>query len=311
MASVKTYVAHINARVRGMKSDLLSSAQLDAMIDKADPSAMADTLLTSPYEVEMAEALTRYAGADAVEDAASRNLVNTFAKLRLVSRGKLQDPARIFVSRWDLAAAKSLLRRVHHGIDAHAAQDSLLPGPSMPVAVQEELANHNSMEALVRGLAAWNSKLCHCLLAALPNYQQNNDLSALEEVLDRNYFSGTVKELRETRDPHSKLLTSILRLEIDRINLRNVLMPRAGGQAPEEVTGCLLHGGSIPMSTLSEMAAASTPEPILEMLGRTRYAPLFEDGIEIRKAACRFSNAVSSWNCFAGCGAPPSSKASA
>ena len=55
--ALKSSAAYISARARGMKSNLLDTTQLDAMIDKADAVAMADTLLTSPYGVEMAESL--------------------------------------------------------------------------------------------------------------------------------------------------------------------------------------------------------------------------------------------------------------
>jgi ATP synthase A1 C subunit len=284
MASATTYAAYLSARVRGMKSGLLDRAQLDAMIDKADPDSMADSLLTSPYEVEMAESLTRYAGADAVEDAASRNLVNTFAKLRSASRGKLQEPVRLFVSRWDLIAIKSLLRQVHHGSDGQARKESLFPAPSMPVAVQEELASQNTIESLVQGLVAWNSKLCRCLIATLPDYQKDNDLRVLEEALDRNYFCGNVRKLANKRDRHSTFLRNLLRQEIDRINLRNVLTPRAEGQGPDEVTRRLLTKGNISILLLTEMASAPTPERAIELLDKTPYAALLEEGLEMIRA---------------------------
>jgi vacuolar-type H+-ATPase subunit C/Vma6 len=284
MAAAKSFSEHISARVRGMKSTLLDTAQLDAMIDKSDAAAMADTLLTSPYEVEMAESLTQYAGADAVEDAASRNLVNTFAKLRAACRGNFQEPARLFIGRWDLVAVKSLLRNVHHGITGDAGNESLLPGPSLPVAVQEDLASRNTMDALVQGLAAWNPKLCSCLLPALSDYQKDNDLRSLEEILDRNYFSGSVRKLGSKRDSNSAFLKSLLRMEIDRINLRNVLSPRTEGQGTDEVTSRLLPCGVIPMSLLTEMTSAATPEQALELLDRTPYASLLEEGIEMIRA---------------------------
>ena len=82
MSNAKTFAAYISARVRGMKSHLMESSDLDALLDSAGPDAMAEILLTSAYESEMAEAMTRYSGADAVEDGATRNLINTFSKLR-------------------------------------------------------------------------------------------------------------------------------------------------------------------------------------------------------------------------------------
>ena len=91
MANVKSHAAHVSARVRGMKSHLLDATDLDSLLDSTGPDAMAELLLTTPYESEMAEAMTRYQGADAVEDGVTRNLIHTFTKLRKMCDGELAE----------------------------------------------------------------------------------------------------------------------------------------------------------------------------------------------------------------------------
>ena len=279
----------INARVRGMKSALLSRSELEGMLDAGRIDQIGETLLKSPYEVELAEALSRYQGADAIEDAVSRNLVATFAKLRAMCRDETAQLAEIFLGRWDLIAVKALLRNRHHGVSGDAAAQSLVPGPSMPQSVQKELSAQDSMDALVRGLAAWNGALCRGLLDALPAYQETKNLRVLEEALDRAYFVRNLVRLDTFRSDDAEFLKELLRSEIDRINLRRLFEPRAPGVEGEDALREMLPRGRLSDQTLREIASAGTPERAAEVVSRTAYGDMAE-GLAVFGQTGKFSS---------------------
>ena len=268
--------AYINSRARGMKSRLLSRSEIEAMLDSGRIDQMGESLLKSDYETELAEALSRYQGTDAIEDAVSRNLVATFAKIRGMCQQDYAPLAEIFVGRWDLIAVKALLRNRHHGVDAESGARSLVPGPSMTPAIQKEMSSLDSMDALVRGLAAWNPKLCRGLVDALPGYQESKNLRVLEEALDRAYFVRNVMRLESFRSFDANLIRAMLRAEIDRINLRRWFVPRAPGAEAVEIVRELLPRGRIGEQTLREIATAGSPERAAEIVGRTPYGDLSE-----------------------------------
>lgn len=274
MGNARSFAAYINARVRAMKSDLLASSDLDALLDCASPDAMVDLLLTSPYEAEVAEAMTRYQGADAVEDGATRNLINTFTKLRSICKGDQEEQVRIFVGRWDLAGVKSLLRNRHHGLDVETGEASLLPGPSLTPALMNSLASQDSVDALVRGLVAWNSRLCGSMVEKLPEYQESRNLRVLEDALDFSYFVSNARRLESRNTNDAVFLRGLLRMEIDRINIRRLLEPRAEGADAEDVLGELLPKGTISEDILRNVAAAGGSERAVEVLGQTAYGDL-------------------------------------
>lgn len=271
-----SFAAFINARVRGMKSTLLSRNDLDAMLNGGRIDQIGDALLKSPYEPELAEALARYQGADAIEDAVTRNLVNTFGQLKAMGREETAVLAEIFISRWDLAAVKSLLRNRHHGIAPDAGTNSLVPSVSMPQAVQKELAAQDTMETLVRGLAAWNPRLCRPLLEALPAYQESKNLRALEDALDRGYFVNNLVRLGSYRSDDAKFIQELLRAEIDRINLRRLFEPRPVGVNAEDVVRELLPRGTLSDQVLREIASAPNTERAAEVVSRTAYGDMAE-----------------------------------
>jgi V/A-type H+-transporting ATPase subunit C len=268
--------AYINAYARGLKSRLLTRGEIESMLETGRLETMGETLLKSQYEVEMAEALSRYHGVDAIEDAVSRNLVNTFARLRAMCREETARLADIFISRWDLIAVKALLRNRHQGLDAQSGAASLVPGPSMPQPVQNELAGQDTMDLLVRGLAAWDPGLCGGLPEALPAYQETKDLRALEEALDRTYFARSLVRLGSSRSKDARFVQDLLRAEIDRINLRRLFEPRAPGVEPEDVLREMLPRGRLSHDTLREIASAGSPERAAEVVGRTVYGDMAE-----------------------------------
>ncbi len=280
--------AYVNARVRGMRSRLMSSRTLDSFLDKADLQAMTEALLSSPYEVEMAEALTRYEGAEAIEDATSRNLMNTISKLRRISRGPYEEWVDIFLTRWDLIAVRSLLRNRHHGLDAETGASSLAPGPAISQALMHELARQPSMEALIEGLVGWNSNLCGVLRRHLRAYEESHRLGPLEEALDRSYFMGNLKRWSSTGDKDLQFGTKLLRAEIDRINLRILFGPAAPEETAQDKLSRLLPRGLLQDEVMREMAAATSPDRAVAFLENTPYAALAE-GIEYFAQTGKFS----------------------
>ncbi|MBI2435031.1 MAG: V-type ATPase subunit [Candidatus Hydrogenedentes bacterium] len=268
---------HLNARVRGMKSSLFTSAEIEEMLQQGDLQRLIERLLDSPYRTELAEALTRYHGADAVEDAVSRNLVATFNALIRRAQGELQTLVSLFLQRWDLAAVKSLLRMRHHNLSPEQIGAGLMPGPSLTVPLLSELAAQDSMEALLTGLAGWNREMVRPLARLLPAYRDAHDLGLLEEALDRHYFVETARRLQNSEDEDLQMLRQYLRMEIDRINLRTVFGYLQGSKSGPLADERLLPQGLLPVTFLKDMAGSADVAAAMEKMASTLYESAVEE----------------------------------
>ncbi|MBX3179745.1 MAG: V-type ATPase subunit [Candidatus Hydrogenedentes bacterium] len=278
MAELDPNIVHFNARVHGMKRELFASRTVDDFLEQGDLARFTDALLDSAYRTEMAEALTRYSGADAIEEAVSRNMVSTFQLLLGRAQGEFKELVRIFLERWDLMAVKSLLRCKHHRIEGRTLAGALISGPTLTPPLLADFNELDSVESLARSLAAWNRSLCGCLLKALPDYAESNDLSVLEQALDRTYFVGQAERLKAAGDLDSQMLRGQLQAEIDRINLRTVFQHiETRGNLGESLDSLFLPQGTLPRHLLRQMASASDPAAAMELLGRTRYSSLVEE----------------------------------
>lgn len=270
-------VIHFNARVRGMRSELFSRVDIEEMLLTGDIQRMIDRLLESPYRKEMAEALTRHSGADAVEEALSRNLAETYNKLMRIAQGEFKELVALFLHRWDLMAAKSLLRARHHNLDPHSAFQSLIPGPTLTVPVLHDLAQLETMEALVNGLGGWDRTIARRLREALPEYEQTRDLGVLEDVLDRAYFVANARRLKTLEGENPRMLRDELAGEIDRMNLRMVFQTLQGHGDQATLQQRVLPEGRLNEPQLLAMAAAGDVSGALDALSGTRYSGVSED----------------------------------
>ena len=83
-------IVHFNALVHALKSQLLPNTAYEEFLTLGGADRLTESLLSSSYKKEIAEALTRAHGADAVEDAVQRNRAQQIAMLsRLDRRGRL------------------------------------------------------------------------------------------------------------------------------------------------------------------------------------------------------------------------------
>lgn len=275
MARLDPLATHLSARVRGMMSELFTHQQLDELLEKNDLDSIAQTLLESPYKTQMAEAMTERSGADAIELGVSRNLVDTYRRLLRGAQGSLRSPVRLYLMRWDLVGVKALLRNRHLGLDAEAGSDSLIPGPTLTVALMDDFAGRPTMEDLIAALVSWNPALCSALGANAENYHGEGGLQVLEDALDQSYFVSNARKLSGATDPSYQSLRRALKTEIDRINLRMILQHHQTGDGAFAYDR-LLQAGYLSASALESMAAARDAADAMEQLGGTRYADLAE-----------------------------------
>lgn len=270
------FAPYVNARIRGMKSTLLSAARISDLLENGSESIMIEVLLNSDYAKELAEALAKKKGADAIEEALSRHLVCTLRELLSLVSVAFEKLPELYLLRWDLACAKSLMRNRHLDVSESATISAVLPGPTLSVAVVEELTKLNSMESLLAALAGWCPWLCSCLPGKLNEYLESGDLTPLEDALDRRYYAQTVSELEDERDEDSAIMRRLLQMEIDRINIRILFETLTLRKPPQEILQRILRGGTLSILKLQKIAGSQSVVTATELLGSTPYKGIVE-----------------------------------
>ncbi|MDR7542675.1 MAG: V-type ATPase subunit [Armatimonadota bacterium] len=236
---------YINARVRAMRSRLLSAAQLEELLATPSLAAFQHALAATPYGDDLQQAQTRYQGVRAVDEALARNLQRTTRKILEFADGLPQVLITVLLLRWDLANLRAVARGKHAGRSPDDIAEALMPAGTLGEAVLREMVASPDMSGIVGTLEALNHPFTAAMAEALAAYGEARDLAALELRLDRAYAEvGLGRTAGLGAD--ARVLRWVLQTEIDVTNIKTALRLAAVGNLDEERRLALfIPGGSV------------------------------------------------------------------
>jgi len=263
---------YINARMRGMKSRLLSHHALDTLILQPDLDTLILELEKTPYRNDIIEAKGRYAGIPAIEHALRSNFVREFRKiLDFAKREEADHYITIFLHRWDLQNIKTILR----GKNIHVTNDEILacivPAGEMDEATLTELVRQQDVKAAIDLLATWRIPYARPLTTAFPEFAKTGDLDMLECAVDRFYYEEAL-QAASGRGSNNAIIRQVLATEIDVVNIKTVLRMVRDHVEPEEAKRFLIGGGyEFDEKNLRRLLALHTIAEVVAALAATRY----------------------------------------
>jgi V/A-type H+-transporting ATPase subunit C len=233
---------YINARVRAMRGRLLTPAQLEDLLAAASLPAFMQALSATPYAHDLQEALTRYEGVRAVDDALARNLQRTTRRILGFAGGSPHRLVTVLLLRWDLANLQAIVRGKHAGRSAAEILEAVIPAGTLSGTVLTDMAGVPSMTALAGALEAVGHPLAQVVAVGAADYARTNDPLALELVLARGYAEQVLRQARGRGD--ARLLREILTAEIDTANVKTALKLAPAGLPKERRLKFFTPGGS-------------------------------------------------------------------
>jgi V/A-type H+-transporting ATPase subunit C len=235
---------YVNARVRAMRSRLLTPAQIEDLIALPSMAAFIQALGATPYSGSLQEALVRYDGVRAVDDALARDFQRTTRRILEFADGPAQKLITIFLLRWDLANLRAIIRGKHAGRSAEEILGAILPAGTLSEVALQEMAGHPTIGALAGTLDLLGHPFAAALAEGTTGYAKTNDLLALELQLERAYVAHVLRKTAGRGD--ARVLREILRAEIDVANIKTALrLAAAGGLSEEQRQRFLIPGGRL------------------------------------------------------------------
>ncbi len=270
---------YINARVKGMCSQLLSRQFYDQVLAVSTQDVLVDSLLNSSYGPALRESLALGQGLPAVEAGLRRNLFQVFAAIRTLAPPEPRRLIEIHLRRWDITNIMTILRGKAGGTQTEDIMSSLFPAGALDEAMLAELAEEPDMVAVADALTAWGLPLAFELRRIIKEYAEPPDLVGLEAAFAREYFSWALAEVPGQDENHILIRTQI-QLQIDLMNvmtaLRTIQQELMNRQCEPIVP---IAGGQIGRSVLKKLEMCKDIDSALEILASTHLAPGVEKGI--------------------------------
>lgn len=205
-----------NARLRAMKSRLLSRQTLVELAGSGSVQGLLNALTKTAYREAVETALVQYAGWEGLAAALENDLVNTVGKARNFYAGKAAELATLVFRRYDVYNIKTILRGLRQRVPANEILNNTLPIGELQPADLATLVRLESARGAIDLLATWREPLAQPLLR-VRSAPDEADLFQMELALERWYFDTSMAVAAE----ESEALQQTLMLDAD---VNNVLI---------------------------------------------------------------------------------------
>lgn len=296
---------YLNARLRAMKTRLLSRSAFEALSRAETPTRFVAELLTTVYKPDLEWGRLRQPGIAGLEDGLRHSVVSTVRKVAAYAATNAEASALlgILVSRWDAHNIRALLRGQHINASAHEIQESLLPVGRLDESQLLELAGQPNLKAVLDLLVMWGEPYARPLLAGYPEYLKTRDLAALELRLDQFHYRYLVEATRRClpgshwlsrmfrrRRPAARpinggrslsvaLVREAVRREIDVVNIVTLLRLSREGLPPQECRPFHIPGGAVLTAQRFAGLAGRDVEALVEGLAGTPYGAVLAEAL--------------------------------
>jgi len=216
---------YINARVKVMKSQLLPQSRLEELLHTPDLDAFIQALSDTSYNPELQEALSRFHGLRAVDEALSQNFYHTTRRILSFADGDPRRLIEVVLLRYDLQNLRAIVRGRQTGRTEDEILATIYPGGLLSEAKLRELLQQPDLRAVADTLVTWMHPLGLALRGGLDAAQRSGNPLDIEIALDRAYVSYGLEVA--DGDGHSEVtLRRFLQAEVTATNVKTALKLR-------------------------------------------------------------------------------------
>src|SRR5207253_6955678 len=175
--------SYINARVKVMKSHLLPPSRVEELLASQDLEAFIQALSDTPYNMELQEALSRFRGARAVDEALAQNFYHATRRILSFADGPPRRQIEVVLLRYDLQNIRAIVRGRHTGKTEDEILATVYPGGVLSEGQLRELLQQPDLRAIADTLVTWMHPLGRALREGVDAAQRSGSLIDIELAL--------------------------------------------------------------------------------------------------------------------------------
>jgi len=268
-----------NARLRALKSRLLTARDLDSLSTAESINGLIASLIKTAYRKPVETALTRTSGLDCISEALHYDLLQALGKVGNFYEGEAGQMVAILLRRYDIHNLKSILRGLSRNVETNEIISTMIPVGELKANVLAELARSPDPRAAMDLIAMLGLPFAQPLMK-LRSEHPGAETAAMELALEDWFYQETYLYLKEARRT-SKVLLQAIQIEADLVNLMTVLR---FVHAPDErkllhewlhiddFADLLVGPGRLPFELLINAANQDTVEAAVDLFASTPYA---------------------------------------
>jgi V/A-type H+-transporting ATPase subunit C len=274
-----------NARVRAMKSHLLSRRDMEELMEARSLEDYITMLSKTSYHRSIETALVRSSYLESITHALRQDFSDCVVKIRGFYKGSEQGLLDRYLKIYDIFNLIAVLRGVSTQANPPVITDMLLPAVALPESILRELTRAENIHQIVDILASVNSIYAPPLMV-MRSKKPDGERFQLEIALLKWYYKQALEGLDPGSDVQRPLL-DILKLEADILNLITVIhivdIPESYQtilvqMGADEFADLMVEEGTLKLRQLQDAAESSDLFALYRSFSGTTYERAFEEG---------------------------------
>lgn len=272
LSSPRDY-AFLNARIRGLKSKMLTISQYEKLIQASDVDEAIRLLSTTLYWNTLSKVLAPPVDMEQVDAALKHVYVNEVRSLIKNAPLKARKLLSKYQKRVYYDNIKVILKVIHSGESIDIARKHIIALTPEENAEYERLLMTQSIPQLVDRLP--DLKLRKKLQDAIQKYEAIKSTILLETELDRYFYQheiwDTIKYLTSTDKKYAR---DFFGTRIEILNILTVIRAKLQGLEPQLIESILIPVSHKTVSIAREVLTARNLDEVISMLSATPYREL-------------------------------------
>lgn len=267
---------YANARVKAMRPELLTKAQLEEMVAVDSIAAAIELLERTIYKEDLVALSLKHRDAALVEFALGRNFGKCASKVVRIAPKGARSTVEAVLERWDVQNLKMILYAKQLGKKREDIEQFIVPVGTIKPRALIEMIEADSMEQCAKGLRG--NEYGAIISDGL---RTKKSIEEICSAMDAHYYDSIGRKVsgtgREGRD--ARVVLALMKGEIDGRNVMNVLRCKVNKVDPKVALSLMIPGGDFSEGVLRDMVATEDVEKAA-MLLRVGRGMEFKDAIE-------------------------------
>lgn len=258
-------------RLQSISINFLKPDFLENLLKANDVSEMIKLLESTWYGQEIKKAASVYQGPALLEVVLNRHLVEINKIILEAAPFNGKNAVRAYLSKWDLYNIELILSSKMMGRAITETESMLVSSRNVPAGIAAGNIPHDEIKIILSesGVEGVVNKLAKYgygveLMKHLDEFQKTGDLGPMMSALHESYYQKLLESLKFFQGDEGSI-RELIRAEIDKKNVLNLMKAKESGIEKEMVARHLVEGGQISSKELLDIYEV---KDVAEIIGK-------------------------------------------
>jgi len=258
-------------RLQSISINFLKPDFLENLLKANDVSEMIKLLESTWYGEEIKKAASVYQGSALLEVVLNRHLVEINKIILEAAPFNGKNAVRAYLSKWDLYNIELILSSKMMGRAITETESLLVSSRNVPAGIAAGNIPHDEIKIILSesGVEGVVNKLAKYgygveLMKHLDEFQKTGDLGPMMSALHESYYQKLLESLKFFQGDEGSI-RELIRAEIDKKNVLNLMKAKESGIEKEMVARHLVEGGQISSKELLDIYEV---KDVAEIIGK-------------------------------------------